>query len=204
MFGDPRTQATLPTRAVEPKLSGMRAVRILSSMVLLTSAGLAQREEATAFDIASAKLSEHQVGPDYNNQLVFSPAGLSARNVTLMRLVSEAYRLQLRQVIGPNWLDQNEYDIEARAGHSVGREELDPMLRALLAQRFDLKQHGETREMRVYELVVDRAGPKIHSMKDGETVKNGAGFRFHGEIPRHEFRTRRVGLKVAPPQKSVG
>lgn len=164
------------------RLSGLSGVRVLVSMVLLSSAGLAQIEDAAAFDIASAKLSEHQVGPDYNNQLVFSPVGLSARNATLRRLVSEAYRVQLRQVIGANWLDQNEYDIEARAGHSVAREELDLMLRTLLAQRFDLKQHGETREMRVYELVVDRAGPKIQSVNDGETVKNGGGLRFRGEM----------------------
>jgi uncharacterized protein (TIGR03435 family) len=185
MFGDPRTHATLPARGVKRRLTGLRGVRALVSMVLMSSAGLAQIEDAAAFDIASAKLSEHQVGPDYNNQLVFSPAGLSARNATLRRLVSEAYGVQLRQVIGPNWLDQNEYDIEARAGHSVAREELDRMLRTLLAQRFDLKQHGETREMRVYELVVDRAGPKIQTMNDGGTPKNGGGLRFRGEM--HQF-----------------
>ena len=170
------------TKAVEHRLRGMLALRVLSSMVLLSSSVVAQRENAVAFDIASVKLSGHPVGPDYNNQLTFSLAGLSARNVTLRRLVSEAYRLQLRLVIGPNWLDQNEYDVEARAGHSVGREELDLMLRALLAERFDLKQHGETREMRVYELVADRAGPKIHPIKDCETAESRGGLRFHGEM----------------------
>jgi uncharacterized protein (TIGR03435 family) len=128
------------------------------------------------------KLSDHRVGPDYNNQLAFTPTGLTARNVTLRRLVSEAYRLQLRQVIGPNWLDQNEYYVEARAGQSVGREELALMHRALLAERFHLKQHADTRETRLYELVADRAGPKIHPMKDGETAKDGGGPRFHGEM----------------------
>jgi uncharacterized protein (TIGR03435 family) len=160
----------------------MGALRVFSSMVLLSSAGVAQRPDTTEFDIASVKLSEHQAGPDYNNQLAFSPAGLTARNVTLRRLVAEAYRLQLRQVVGPNWLDQNEYDVEARAAHSVGREELDTMLRTLLAQRFGLKQHGETREMRLYELVPDRAGPKIRPINQGETAKDGGGLHFHGEM----------------------
>jgi uncharacterized protein (TIGR03435 family) len=182
VLGDPGASAALWTRAVKRRSRGMRVLRVVSSMVLLSSAGIAQSKDAAAFDIASVKLSEHQVGPDYNNQLAFSPAALTAKNVTLRRLVSEAYRLQLRQVIGPNWLDQNEYDVEARAGHSAGREELDLMLRALLAQRFDLKQHAEMREMRLYELVADRAGPKIHPMKDGETAKAGGGLRFHGEM----------------------
>jgi hypothetical protein len=68
----------------------MGALRVFSSMVLLSSAGVAQRPDTTEFDIASVKFSEHQAGPDYNNQLAFSPAGLTARNVTLRRLVAEA------------------------------------------------------------------------------------------------------------------
>ena len=203
MFGDPRTHATLPARGVKRRLSGLRGVRALVSMVLMSSAGLAQIEDAAAFDIASAKLSEHQVGPDYNNQLVFSPAGLSARNATLRRLVSEAYGVQLRQVIGPNWLDQNEYDLEARAGHPAGREELDAMLRVLLTQRFDLKQHSEAREMRVYELVADRAGPKIHPVKEGEAIQGGGGLRFHGEMRQFaDFVAVQLSIPAAPEDPS--
>jgi uncharacterized protein (TIGR03435 family) len=81
------------------------------------------------------------------------------------RLLAEAYRLQLRQVIGQSRLDQNEYDIEAQAARAVSKEELVLMLRSLLADRFDLKQHGETRNMRAYELVTAKAGPKIQPMK---------------------------------------
>jgi uncharacterized protein (TIGR03435 family) len=164
------------------RLRSLRALRVVGSMVLLGSAGVAQRENAAAFDVASVKPSERQVGPDYNNRLTFAPAGLSGKNVTLRRLVAEAYRLQMRQVIGPNWLDQNEYDVEARAGHPAGKDEMDVMLRELLARRFDLKQHRETREMRLYELVADGAGPKIQPIKDGETAKAGGGLRFHGEM----------------------
>jgi hypothetical protein len=160
----------------------MRALRLIGCLILLRSAGVSQPADTVAFDVASVKISDRQLGPDYNNQLAFSPAGLTAKNLTLRRLVAEAWRLQLRQVIGPNWLDQNEYDIEARAGRSVGREELDVMLRILLAERFDLKQHGETREMRLYELIVGRAGPKIRRMKAGETTTDRAGLHFRGEM----------------------
>jgi uncharacterized protein (TIGR03435 family) len=160
----------------------MSAWPFLGSLILLCPTGLAQRTDSAAFDIASVKPSERRVGPDYNNRLAFSPAGFSARNVTLRRLISEAYGLQLRQVIGPDWLDQNEYDIEARADHAAGREQRDLMLRALLSERFDLKQHSESREMRVYELVTDRAGPKIHPVKDGETAIDARGLRFHGDM----------------------
>ena len=48
-----------------------------------------------------------------------------------------------RQVLGPSWLDQNEYDIEARTGEQANREQLDLILRALLAERFTLWQYRE-------------------------------------------------------------
>jgi uncharacterized protein (TIGR03435 family) len=134
------------------------------------------------FEIASVKLSEHQVGPDYNNRFTISPNGIKVANGTLRRLVSEAYRLQVRQVLGPTWLDESEYDIEARTGGRVDQDRRDRMLQTLLADRFKLKQHVETREMRAYELVVDAAGPKIHPMGSGESPKAGPGFHFQGDM----------------------
>lgn len=104
-------------------------------LLLFSFAGAAGQ----TFEVASVKPSEHPVGPDYNNQLRVSPSGFSARNTTLRRLISEAYRVQLLQVVGPAWLDQNEYDVEARFNGPAAADTLRPMLRALLADRFHLK-----------------------------------------------------------------
>jgi uncharacterized protein (TIGR03435 family) len=172
----------LRTTAVKYKLKVMRASLFLSVLTLLSAAAAGQAPKTLAFEIASVKPSQRQIGADYNNQFTVSPSGITARNATLRRVVSEAYRLQVHQVLGPSWLDQNEYDIEARTGDPVDREKLDRMLRTLLAERFNLKQHGETREMRAYELLTDKAGPKIQPMRSGETAKTGAGFHFHGDM----------------------
>ena len=153
-----------------------------SLLFLLSSAAAGQAPGTPAFEVASVKASRGQVGADYNNRFTVSPHGITARNATLRRLVSEAYRLQVRQVIGPNWLDQNEYDLEARAAGQADREQLDLMLRTLLAERFNLKQHREMREMRVYELLADQAGIKIHPVKSAEAAKAGAGLHFHGDM----------------------
>jgi uncharacterized protein (TIGR03435 family) len=152
--------------------------RILISLVALGQA-------SPSFEVASAKASQRLVGPDYNNRLAYSPTGITARNATLQRLLAEAYHLQLNQVFGPNWIKQNEYDIEARAGAGVAREQVALMLRALLVERFSLKQHQEARDTRVYELVVDSAGPKIRPVQAGEATTSGSGFHFHG--PLHDF-----------------
>jgi len=121
----------------------MRALLFFTSLVLLSSAAAGQSPKALAFETASVKPSQRQIGADYNNQFAVSPSGITARNATLRRLVSEAYRLQVRQVLGPSWLDQDEYDIEARTGDPVVREELDLMLGTLLAERFHLKQQAK-------------------------------------------------------------
>jgi uncharacterized protein (TIGR03435 family) len=56
------------------------------------------------------------------------------------------------------------------------------MLQSLLVERFHLSMHSETREMRVYELVIGKSGAKIHAMKDEEAAAAQAGFHFHGDL----------------------
>jgi uncharacterized protein (TIGR03435 family) len=137
---------------------------------------------APAFDVASVRPSQRLAGPDYNNQLTYSPTGIIARNVTLKRVVAEAYHLQLNQVLGPSWIDKNEYNIDARATGASTREQMAPMLRSLLVERFKLTQHSEMREMRVYELVISKSGSKIRAISDGATATAGTGFHFHGDL----------------------
>jgi uncharacterized protein (TIGR03435 family) len=137
---------------------------------------------ASSFDVVSVKPSSNLVGADYNNQLTFSPSGITGKNVTLKKLIAEAYHLQLNQVLGPAWLDRNEYEIEAKSERSVGKDQLAPMLQTLLAERFNLKQHRETRSMKVYQLVTEKTGPKIRPVKEGDLSKPAAGFHFHGDL----------------------
>jgi uncharacterized protein (TIGR03435 family) len=155
---------------------------VLSSLIFLSSAAFAQALKTVAFDVASVKPSQNLVGPDYNNQFAFSPVGITGKNVTLKRLIAEAYEVQLNQVVGPSWLDRNEYEIEARTEESARKDQLALMLQNLLGERFSLKQHRETRSMSVYQLVIDKSGPKIRPSKDGEAPKAGTGFHFHGDL----------------------
>jgi uncharacterized protein (TIGR03435 family) len=164
-------------------LNAMRTPLLFSSIALWSFAAFCQPAAlAPAFDVASVKASQRVVGLDYNNRLSYSPIGFSARNVTLKRLVAEAYDLQLNQVFGPSWLEQNEYDIDARAAGTTTREQMAQMLRSLLVERFNLVEHSEIREMRVYELVIGKSGPKIHPLKDGESSTVQGGLHFHGDM----------------------
>lgn len=162
-------------------MMAMRVLILLCALSLSGSAAFCQTM-APAFDIVSVKPVEHTVGLDYNNRLTYRPNGLSARNITLKRLIAEAYRLQLSQVSGPKWIDQNEYDIDARTSEAATEEQMTLMLRTLLAERFNLKQHSEPREMRVYDLIVGPSGPKIHPVDDGETDAAHTESHFRGDM----------------------
>jgi len=140
-----------------------------------------------SFEVVSVRPSQHEVGPDYNNQITYSASGFTARNVTLKRLVADAWHCQLSQVVGPTWLGRNEYDIAARLPDGATKEQISPMLPSLLFDRFGLKEHGETRQMRVYELTVAPGGPRIHPVelhplepRDAAIV--GSGFHFRGDM----------------------
>ena len=137
-------------------------MRAAVALVFLSGTAFGQ----SAFDVASVKPSQSIVGKDYGNQISITPTGFSGKNVTLKRLIEEAYRLQPHQVSGGlNWLDVSEYDIEAKVGAPTTKEQLLPMLRTLLTDRFRLSFHHEQKEFRVYELVTDKGGAKIQPLK---------------------------------------
>jgi uncharacterized protein (TIGR03435 family) len=162
-------------------LNGMRLSCVIASALLTAAAPAWCQPTQPVFDVASVRPSAHMVGPDYNNQISWTAEGFTGRNVTLRRLIADAWNLQLDQVIGPPWLDRNEYDIEARSADGATREQRALMLRSLLVDRFGLKQHREARMMRVYELTVGKDGPKIKPAAEGESHA-GAGFHFHGDM----------------------
>lgn len=174
--------AYLLRRRFVPMLNDMRLLRFIVIGVLLAAVAPAWSQSARpVFDVASVRPSARTVGPDYNNQISWTPEGFTGRNVTLRRLAADAWNLQLDQIIGPAWLDREEYDVEVRFDEGVTREQKALMLQSLLMDRFNLKQHSETRPMRVYELTVAKDGPKIKPAASGESHA-GAGFHFHGEM----------------------
>src|SRR5262245_22730226 len=110
-----------------------------------------------SFEIASVKPSD----PDPTGPIgVVVPAlgRLTATNATLRRLVYAAYQLQPFQVVGgPAWQNTNRFDINAKATDgSATTDQILELLKTLLADRFKLKVHTETREIPIYALAVTR------------------------------------------------
>lgn len=156
---------------------------ITALLVNFGALAFAQTQPAqTSFEVVSIRPSQHEVGPDYNNQITYSSTGFTGRNVTLRRLVAEAWHCQRNQVVGPPWLDRNEYDIVARLPDGATSEQIPRMLLSLLSDRFQLKSHSEIRPMRVYELTVAQGGPRIHPVQQGDAMAAGPGIHFRGDM----------------------
>jgi uncharacterized protein (TIGR03435 family) len=63
-------------------------------------------------------------------------------------------------ISGPSWIDSTRYDISAKASSATSVEAMRSMLRSLLADRFQLMVHRETKDLPVYAIVVAKNGPR--------------------------------------------
>jgi uncharacterized protein (TIGR03435 family) len=84
-------------------------------------------------------------------------------NVSLRVLLRQAFRpLQDSQIIGgPDWINSDAFDVDARAEQPLSADELSPALQSLLADRFQLRTHRESKELPVYVLAIAKGGPKL-------------------------------------------
>jgi uncharacterized protein (TIGR03435 family) len=131
------------------------------------------------FDVVSIKRNNTGPGP----VMIISPLDsdrILIGNAPLRHIIEAAYTLTLPagaaydinlhdQIVGlPGWADSETYDIEAKIAEADGPAfrkllpmQRNPMLQTILATRFHLVCHFETRTLPVYALVVTKSGPKL-------------------------------------------
>ena len=97
----------------------------------------------------------------------FGPDSMRWTNTPLKILIEQVYRLKDYQVLGgPAWMDSDRWDIDAKAAAPASLDENMKMLGTLLADRFQLRFHRETRQLPVYRLTVAKGGPKLAQAKE--------------------------------------
>jgi uncharacterized protein (TIGR03435 family) len=143
-----------------------RVIAIAAAMavgVLTPSPGNAQsKAEPQTFEVASIRPAAVPVGREGGNRsrIEHTPNRLTMWNVGLSDCVQWAYGVASFQVFAAHE-STDSYDITAKTGASVPVGQLRMMLRDLLAKRFKLALHRETRMLPVYELVLAKGGPKL-------------------------------------------
>ncbi len=145
-------------------LSSPNILRRILSIALLsaTSASVAQEKPARlTYEVASIRPS---ASGERGGGIKPIPGGeaYTAKNVPVKLIIALMYKLPMRQVTGgPSWLESDHFDIDAKADHSYSKDDLQEMFRNLLADRFNLKFHIETKEDNIYALTVDKSGAKM-------------------------------------------
>jgi uncharacterized protein (TIGR03435 family) len=110
------------------------------------------------FEVASLKPNTAGL-PGYSVRVL--PAGLTARNINLKRLIAIGYSVTDYQIFGSlAWLESAGFDIEARSAGPTDLPRVRPMVQSLLDDRFKLKFHRETREMPIFSLTMAKAEGK--------------------------------------------
>jgi uncharacterized protein (TIGR03435 family) len=93
----------------------------------------------------------------------------------LKNVLINAYDVNEYQISGPNWLDGERFDIVAKIPQGATKEQFRLMLRNLLAERFKLALHHETKDLPMYALVVGKGGPKLkEAVEEDAAAPQGA------------------------------
>ncbi|HEY4362565.1 MAG TPA: TIGR03435 family protein [Bryobacteraceae bacterium] len=162
----------------------MRIGRQTCGILLATSAvwwAQAQTQPSLTFEVASIRPSTPEERPNF----AIDPGGTTRITAwTPKQIIQNVYDIPGFFVFGaPNWSSLDTYDIVAKAQDSAGESAAAPpgsdrnrayqsrmmlRFRALLAERFQLQTHMETREVSGYALVVSKGGPKLHESNPAE------------------------------------
>ena len=122
-------------------------------------AAAAPQAGAPAFDVASIKAS--RPGRESIEPL---PGSLTMRNMRLTACIAWAYHVEEFQISGPGWMNDARFDVLAKSATAAPEAELREMLQKLLADRFQMTLHRQTREMPALVLTVAKGGHKLEAV----------------------------------------
>jgi uncharacterized protein (TIGR03435 family) len=92
------------------------------------------------------------------------------RQATMVDLVANAWSVDNDRVLrGPSWLDIDRYDITAKAPRTTSKDDVRLMLRSLLADRFALTAHPDTKVLPAFLLTVGKNGTKMKQSDGTDT-----------------------------------
>lgn len=144
------------------------------------------------FDVESVKQDISDIAPstvhsniDLGNGTAFTPTGglFSATNIPLFQYISFAFKLSPNQVQSivsqlPKWANTERFDVEARAAGNPSKDQYRLMVQALLAERFKLSVHFESKATLVLAMSLDKAGklgPQLQPHRDTEEPCDSTG-----------------------------
>jgi uncharacterized protein (TIGR03435 family) len=156
-------------------------------LLLTTSAAYSQNpapESRGEFDVASIK-PVRNAAPNAQMSGDIDHGKITMDNAALRSMIGVAYDIQrVRVVGGPDWLDSDRYQIDARSDDAHASEaQLRLMLQRLLEGRFKLRVHKENKLLPTYTLLKAHGGSKLQKAKEG----GNSNCAFTTEPPRSQL-----------------
>jgi len=180
----------------------------LTAVVVIGIAHAAAPQQPPTFDVASVKRAPPTEDGRISVNLAggpgtHSPGQLTYTNVTLADVIKVAYGMmgptydpahRDDRISGPGWLTTERYNILAKISAAATKSDFQLMLQNLLAERFKLTMHRETKDSSGYALVIARNGPKL-KQSTGEADPQPAG------VPTN-FAVDQDGFRIFPPGRA--
>src|SRR5438477_8466142 len=133
----------------------MRAFITISLVALVSAAALGQSPSA-AFDVADVHVSARTANPNMSGGILRA-GRYELRKATMVDLIRNAYGVDADKVIGgPSWLETDRFDVIALAPPATSPETVKQMLQALLADRFKLTVHTDSKSLPTFVLTVGK------------------------------------------------
>jgi len=144
----------------------MRAFALLVFVSLLSSTAFGQLALAVstpAFETADVHASAHTTNPNpFMTGGVLRGGRYDLRRATMVDLIRIAYDVDPDTVLGgPSWLETDRFDVVAKVPPQTSPEAIKLMLQALLADRFKLVLHKDTKPMPAFVLTLGKGKPKL-------------------------------------------
>ena len=156
------------------------SIAVLIGAVAAAWAQNAPKSEALpVFEVASVKrtVPGSVVPTEWAQKVTRSRARIPLRengrvvayHTALRTYLQMAYELPEYQLLGPEWMDRETYDIIAKMPANTSDDQVLLMLQSLLTERFKLRVHHEQRILSGYALLVDKGGPKLKKSSEDES-----------------------------------
>ena len=172
-------------------------------------ATLAAPTHPQAFEVASVRLEDPNApakdtnNPNFQGSPTTFPSNvLIIRHTMLRSLICESYGIDCGNVVGgPDFIDRLHYDLNAKVEGDarLTQEQMQPLMKNLLQERFHLKVHHEQKIVPGYALVIAKGGSKLQPTKGTPSVQFLGGYEFKFQNVSVEYLGKLIGWEIKQP-----
>jgi uncharacterized protein (TIGR03435 family) len=161
----------------------IRVCLFLTLLAAATTFAQSTPSDRMAFEVASIRPSPPTA---WTGGVRMDGAQMHVSGFTLREYIARAYNLRPTQVLGPDWLETERFDVDAKLPEGARADQIPLMMRTLLEDRFALRQHRERKDMPMYALLTGKPPLMLRQHRDANadtqpeatvdvTVRVGAG-----------------------------